>query len=68
MTPERLTRSTEDEGVDAPLVVAVVLTWNDTTMTASCVESVLANDYPNLHLILVDNGSDEPCGRAIRDR
>ena len=28
------------------LVVAVVLTWNDTEMAAGCIQSVLDNDYP----------------------
>ena len=50
------------------LVVAVVLTWNDTEMTFRCVESVLASDYPTLHVLLVDNGSERPCGREIKEK
>ncbi len=52
----------------APLVVAAVLTWNDTEMTAACLESVLASDYPNLKVVLVDNGSAEPCGARMKER
>ena len=51
-----------------PLVVSVVLTWNDTKMTAACVESLLASDYPNLRVVLVDNGSDTPCGEKIKQQ
>lgn len=50
----------------APLVVAAVLTWNDTEMTAECLRSALANDYPNLKVVLVDNGSAEPCGERLK--
>lgn len=54
--------------IPAPLVVAAVLTWNDTEMSAACLESVLANDYPNLKVVLVDNGSAEPCGQRLKER
>jgi len=50
----------------APLVVAAVLTWNDTEMTRACLASVFASDYPNLKVVLVDNGSAEPCGRQMK--
>lgn len=50
----------------APLVVAAVLTWNDTEMTAHCLRSVCGSDYPNLRVVLVDNGSEEPCGRVLK--
>lgn len=52
----------------APLVMAVVLTWNDVRMTSSCVESLLANDYPNLQVLVADNGSSPPCAPALRER
>jgi hypothetical protein len=50
----------------APLVVAGVLTWNDTEMTEACLRALLASDYPNLKVVLVDNGSAEPCGRRLK--
>ncbi len=40
-----------------PLVVAVVLTWNDTELTSACLKSVFASEYENLKVVLVDNGS-----------
>lgn len=60
--------SETNESPEIPLVVAVVLTWNDTEMTTACVESVVASDYPSLRVLLVDNGSDTPCGQQIHDR
>ena len=48
-----------------PLVVAVVLTWNDTELTTKCLESVFASDYPRLQVVLVDNGSIPPVGPAL---
>jgi len=51
-----------------PRVVTVVLTWDDTEMAAACIESVLASDYPELDVVLVDNGSMEPCGERLKAR
>jgi len=48
-----------------PRVAVVVLTWNDTEMTRRCLAHVLASDYTDLDVILVDNGSREPCGRRL---
>ena len=52
----------------APLVVAVVLTWNDTRMTAACVGSLFDSDYARLRVVVVDNGSDTRCGEVIKRR
>ncbi len=49
-----------------PLVVAVVLTWNDTELTTRCLESVLASDYPRFSVVLVDNGSVPPRGPELQ--
>jgi GT2 family glycosyltransferase len=43
----------------APLVVAVVLTWNDSQAALKCVRSVLASDYANLQVVLLDNASND---------
>lgn len=50
----------------APLVVAVVLTWNDTELTTRCLHSVFASDYPNLKVVLTDNGSEPPRGPELQ--
>lgn len=52
--------------MSTPLAVAAVLTWNDTEMTTTCLRSVFESDYPNLRVVLVDNGSSEPCGRRLK--
>jgi GT2 family glycosyltransferase len=46
----------------------VVVTWNDVELACGCVRSLLDGDYPNLHIIVVDNGSTEPCGERIKER
>jgi GT2 family glycosyltransferase len=51
-----------------PLVVAVVLTWNDTELSTRCLQSLFASDYPNLKVVLVDNGSVPPCGPELQER
>lgn len=51
---------------DLPLVVAVVLTWNDSELATNCLRSVFASDYPNLRVILVDNGSIPPRGPDLK--
>lgn len=40
-----------------PSVVALILTYNDSEIVQPCLRTVLASDYPNLSVILVDNGS-----------
>ena len=54
-----------DEPKAMPRVVAVVLTWNDTELTTACLRSVLASDYPDLRVVLVDNGSTPPRGPSL---
>ncbi len=58
---------TSGEG-NTPSVTAVVLTWNDTDMAGGCIASLLKNDHPSLHVILVDNGSATPCGEQLKER
>ncbi|MFM1921585.1 MAG: hypothetical protein RLZZ303_3219 [Candidatus Hydrogenedentota bacterium] len=62
--------STEPERTvsSQPSVAAVVLTWNDTSMSARCIASVLDNDYPGLRVILVDNGSIPPCASPLAEQ
>lgn len=50
-----------------PEVIAVVLTWNDTEMSTACIGSVLASDYPAIRVVVVDNGSSEPCGEKLKE-
>lgn len=52
----------------SPLVVAVIPTWNDTTLTGRCVQSVLNNDYQPLKITVVDDGSTNPCGEELKEQ
>ena len=47
----------DTNGTDHPFAVAVVLTWNDYEMAQTCIASLYENDYPNLKVVVVDNGS-----------
>jgi len=51
-----------------PAVIAVVLTWNDIEMTASCIESVQASLYSRLRIVVVDNGSSPPGCPILKKR
>lgn len=50
-----------------PLVVAFVLTWNDTSMTSKCIESLFKSSYRNLKIMLVDNGSLPPVCPIVKE-
>ena len=53
---------------EPPLVVAVVLTWNDVDMAARCLESLRCCRYGNLKAVLVDNGSSFPTIPPLREQ
>jgi hypothetical protein len=49
---------------DAPAVSAVVLNWNGFDDTVECIDSLLLQDYPDIRIIIVDNGSgNDEAGR-----
>ena len=43
----------------APLVLVVLLNWNNLEETRTAVASVLKTDYPNFRVLIVDNGSHD---------
>src|SRR5437868_6871459 len=50
-------------------VWAIVLTHGGAEeITAACIDSLLAQDYANLVVLLVDNASFDGCGERLRDR
>ncbi len=52
-----------------PLVSVIVPTRDRTDLLARCVEGVLhRTDYPNLELLIVDNGSIEPATQTLFDQ
>lgn len=58
---------TDRAGKDA-YVVAVVVMYNSAAEAACCVDSCLGQDYPNLSVTVVDNGSSDGSGDRIRER
>jgi hypothetical protein len=52
----------------APLVYFVILNWNQQQLTLDCLDSLAKVEYPNLEVILVDNGSTDGSAEAIRSR
>ena len=48
-----------------PRVTVVVLNWNSWQNTVVCLHSVLAIDYTNYEVIIVDNGSVDNSAEEI---
>jgi glycosyltransferase involved in cell wall biosynthesis len=51
---------------DTPLVSVVIPTYNRTRQTIAAVESVLAQTYPYIEVIVVDDGSTDGSGEIIQ--
>jgi GT2 family glycosyltransferase len=51
---------------DAALVAAIILNWNGMPLLLSCLGRILASDYPNLVVFLVDNGSTDGSVEEVR--
>jgi GT2 family glycosyltransferase len=49
-----------------PLVVVVILTWNQKDFTLNCLESLELCSYENLEVVVVDNNSDDQTAEAVR--
>src|SRR3972149_11394107 len=51
-----------------PKVFIIILNWNGKDDTLTCLDSVQKLNYPNYHVIVVDNGSTDGSADAIRGR
>ncbi len=49
-----------------PRVAIIILNWNGKTDTLECLESLKKLDYPNVDILVVDNGSQDGAVEAIR--
>lgn len=50
---------------EEPAVTAVVLNWCAERDTRACIESLRRSSYPNLRILLVDNGSPDGSGERL---
>jgi poly-beta-1,6-N-acetyl-D-glucosamine synthase len=50
----------------SPLVSVIVPAYNEEKVIANCVNSILASDYKNFEIILVDDGSTDDTFREMR--
>jgi GT2 family glycosyltransferase len=51
-----------------PSVYVIILSYNGSRWLEACLASVMATDYPNLEVILVDNASSDNCVELVRKR
>jgi len=51
-----------------PRVAVIVVNWNRKDLTAETIESLLADGYPNLQIIVVDNGSSDGSAEYLDKR
>ncbi len=51
-----------------PLVYVLVLNWNSYDQTIPCIESLARTDYPNLKIVLIDNGSTNDSETILKSR
>ncbi|HXC51687.1 MAG TPA: glycosyltransferase family 2 protein [Candidatus Limnocylindrales bacterium] len=56
----------DPKSVETPKVVAVVLDWNGADDTVRCVRSLRRIEYPDLEILVVDNGSRVSPAEALR--
>lgn len=52
----------------APKVTVVVLNWNTVEHTLECLDSLRVVKYPNMAVLVIENGSTENPARVIRHR
>lgn len=54
--------------MSVPSVYAIALNYNTREMTIGLFESLAKLVYPNVHLVLVDNGSKDDCAAVVASR
>lgn len=50
-----------------PSVYLLILTWNAKKVLFECLESVMKLDYPNLKIVVMDNGGTDGTPAAVRE-
>jgi GT2 family glycosyltransferase len=65
---DEVVRGAASSSEGAPLVFCVVINWNGWRDTVACVESLVAQEYSPLRILIVDNGSTDESVMRIRTR
>ena len=50
-----------------PLVSVIVISYNGSDVIRGCLDTLLANDYPNFELLVVDNGSTDSLADIVKN-
>ena len=65
LSPHAATQKSENH---FPKIVAGLATFNSTKYLDSCLKSLLAQDYPNLEIVIFDNASTDETVSIIREK
>lgn len=68
MTEQTGVRPSEQTASVLPRVAAIIVNWNSEADVLECVESLQRSTYPNLEIIVVDNGSMDGSVVALRGK
>ena len=49
-----------------PKVVVIVVIWNGVHDTVECLQSLIQEGYPNLEILIIDNGSSDNSVSILR--
>lgn len=52
-------KHTDVPKISRPLVSVAIITYNQKNYLRECIESVLEQDYPNIEIVVADDGSDD---------
>lgn len=53
--------------IEQPLVSVCIITYNQKKFLRECIESVLAQDYPNIEIIVGDDASTDGTQEMLRE-
>ncbi len=66
VTANRIARDTLRAITQEPKVVVILLNWNNGHFTAPCIRSLEKSKYSDMHILVVDNGSEDGSPEALR--